>query len=58
MPIRDYFKGDGKKVMKSMKKQYGKKKGKEVFYATANKDNDGPGGPSKEARERMMNRKK
>jgi hypothetical protein len=27
----------GKKVMKSMKKTYGKKKGKQVFYASANK---------------------
>jgi len=27
----------GKKIMKSMKEQYGPKKGKEVFYASANK---------------------
>ena len=27
----------GKKIMKSMKKQYGKKKGEQVFYATLNK---------------------
>ena len=27
----------GKKNLKSMKKQYGKKKGKSVFYASANK---------------------
>lgn len=27
----------GKKVMKAMKKQYGAKKGKQVFYASANK---------------------
>ena len=27
----------GKKIMKSMKKQYGKKRGKQVFYATLNK---------------------
>ena len=27
----------GKKIMKSMKKQYGKKKGEEVFYASLNK---------------------
>ena len=27
----------GKKILKSMKKQYGKKKGKSVFYASANK---------------------
>ena len=27
----------GKKIMKSMKKQYGKKKGETVFYASHNK---------------------
>jgi|TARA_Y100000592_G_scaffold38572_1_gene61175 hypothetical protein len=27
----------GKKIMKSMKKQYGKKKGETVFYASKNK---------------------
>ena len=37
MPVSKYFKGKGEKVMKSMKKQYVSKKGKEVFYATANK---------------------
>ena len=37
MPIKRYFKGKGTKVMKSMKKRYGAKKGKAVFYATANK---------------------
>ena len=36
-PIKSYFKGKGKKVMKSMKKTYGAKKGKSVFYATVNK---------------------
>jgi len=37
MPVSEYFKGSGDKVMSSMKKQYGAKKGKQVFYATANK---------------------
>ena len=37
MPLSNYFKGGGNKVMKNMKKQYGTKKGKSVFYATANK---------------------
>lgn len=37
MPVSKYFEGHGKKVMKSMKEQYGAKKGKQVFYATANK---------------------
>ena len=27
----------GKKIMKSMKKQYGKKRGEQVFYASLNK---------------------
>jgi hypothetical protein len=37
MPLSKYFKGKGEKVMSAMQKQYGEKKGKEVFYATANK---------------------
>ena len=37
MPLEHYFKGKGKKVMASMKERYGEKKGKQVFYATANK---------------------
>ncbi len=37
MPINKYFKGSGEKVMAGMKKTYGGKKAKQVFYATANK---------------------
>ena len=37
VPIGEYYKGEGRKVMKSMKDRYGEKRGKEVFYATANK---------------------
>ncbi len=37
MPLSKYYGGHGEKVMSSMKKQYGEKKGKQVFYATANK---------------------
>ena len=37
MPVSHYYKGHGSKVMRSMKKQYGEKKGERVFYATANK---------------------
>ena len=33
MPLNE----KGKKIMKSMKKQYGKKKGKKIFYASKNK---------------------
>lgn len=29
----------GKKIMRAMKRQYGKKKGKQVFYASENKGN-------------------
>lgn len=36
MPLSKYFKGKGDKVMEAMKKQYGSKKAKQVFYATAN----------------------
>ena len=36
MPIGRYFKGSGTEVMGNMQKQYGAKKGKQVFYATAN----------------------
>ena len=37
MPIGKYFKGHGQEVMSAMTKQYGAEKGKQVFYATANK---------------------
>lgn len=49
MPLNKYFKGKGEEVMSSMKKKYGDKKGKQVFYATANKKKMTPGvetGPS------------
>jgi hypothetical protein len=36
-PISGYFKGSGRKVMKSMQDRYGEDGGKRVFYATANK---------------------
>ena len=42
MPIKKYFKGKGRKVMKGMKERYGDEKGKEVFYATANKQDMNP----------------
>ena len=37
MPISKYFGGHGEKVMKAMQEEYGEEKGKQVFYATANK---------------------
>jgi len=36
MPISEYFKGKGSKVLADMKSRYGDKKAKRVFYATAN----------------------
>lgn len=43
MPVGEYFGGHGAKVMKNMEKEYGAKKGKSVFYATANKKGAKPG---------------
>ena len=43
MPVSEYFKGSGRKVMAQMRKRYGARKGKEVFYATANKQGMTPG---------------
>lgn len=37
MPVKEYYKGHGDKVMSNMKKEYGEEQGKRVFYATANK---------------------
>lgn len=37
MPVDEYYKGSGRKVMKSMQERYGEETGKRAFYATANK---------------------
>lgn len=42
MPIVKYYGGHGNEVMSNMKKEYGPKEGKRVFYATANKRGLGP----------------
>lgn len=42
MPIKKYFGGHGEDVMSDMTKRYGAKKGKSVFYATANKKGQNP----------------
>jgi hypothetical protein len=47
MPVSEYFKGSGEKVMERMKDEYGPEKGKSVFYATANKAGMKPGGKKK-----------
>lgn len=52
MPLSKYFHGKGKGVMSKMKKQYGDKKGKQVFYATANKKGEVETGPSDKVRKK------
>ena len=37
MPLGKHYGGHGREVMASMTKEYGSKKGKQVFYATENK---------------------
>jgi hypothetical protein len=37
MPISEYYKGHGEKVMREMRRRYGSKAGERIFYATANK---------------------
>ena len=37
MPVSRYYKGHGEAVMAAMKREYGAKKGEQVFYATENK---------------------
>jgi hypothetical protein len=37
MPVKNYYKGHGSAVLRSMRKRYGKKQGTRVFYATVNK---------------------
>ena len=44
MPISRYFSGHGSQVMSEMKDRYGEKKGKQIFYATANAKNQNPSG--------------
>jgi hypothetical protein len=56
MPLSEYFSGKGKKVMDSMKSQYGSEKGKKVFYATANKKKK-KGGAGHSNPEKMFGRK-
>lgn len=51
MPLSKYYGGHGEKVMANMKKEYGEKKGKQVFYATANKRKDMTG-PSKSVKKK------
>jgi hypothetical protein len=50
MPLSKYYGGHGEKVMANMTKEYGEKKGKQVFYATANKRKNMDTGPSHKVR--------
>src|SRR5258707_1285185 len=43
MPIEKNFFGHGEDVMSDMQKKHGDKKGKQIFYATANKRKQNPG---------------
>lgn len=43
MPESAYYGGHGDKVKRAMTRRYGPKKGREVFYATANKHGQKPG---------------
>lgn len=43
MPLSKHYGGHGEKVMRAMKKEYGDKKGEQVFYATENKRKKGLG---------------
>ena len=54
MPVSEYFKSSGSKVMRSMKKRYGKKGGERVFYMTANKMGMNPPGKGKKRKRKGM----
>jgi hypothetical protein len=54
MPVKEYYKGEGETVMRSMKKRYGEKAGERVFYATANKR--GMNRPGKKSKKRSRKR--
>jgi ribosomal protein L9 len=42
VPIGSYYGGDGREVMAGMARRYGRKKGKRIFFATANKRGQRP----------------
>lgn len=42
MPVDAYYGNHGQEVIKKMVSRYGRKKGKSVFYATANKNGQTP----------------
>ena len=56
MPISEYFKGKGEKVMDDMQNRYGAEDGKRAFYATANKNDMKPASEKKPARKPGLSR--
>jgi hypothetical protein len=54
MPLSKYFKGKGEQVMSDMQDRYGADKGKSVFYATANKNDQNPPDKSKPAKRKSI----
>ena len=58
MPLSEYFKGDGRKVMASMRRTYkDPEKAKRVFYATANKRDMNPDSPMKSTMRKMTKKR-
>jgi len=55
MPISEYFKGRGRKVLQAMKDKYGEKKGESVFHATAKKQDMEPGEKGNTEKEKKEN---
>jgi hypothetical protein len=56
MPIGKYYGGHGSEVMKDMQERYGAKKGKQVFYATANKRGQEPSAEGRMIKKKLAKR--
>ena len=57
MPVSEYFSGHGAEVMRNMKKQYGEKKGKSVFYATAHARGEKPAADERAEQHEWLDRR-
>jgi hypothetical protein len=57
VPVNAYFSGHGREVLRDMERRYGKKKGKQRFYATANARNQTPGHVSSQHRADALKRR-
>ena len=42
MPVSEYYAGHGEEVLRNLIREYGKKKGTQIFYAMANKTGQKP----------------